>query len=573
MVLSRRNTDCEDSMPQLVPSAGFTPPCDYNNFADSFDLSLLPGGEQPLSPSVLLYAQSPPSIDQKKYQEPEIYTTFYGSDTDLEFRPDFQKLIETETSGKISFPQSPLSNNIYLEVPQNNYHPNSPNSTGSLSPFSQHLLSPNDQFTNYRVSAEANFYPSSPELSVYAPSPSSVYSKSPCEEYFQSHTGKIETTSNSPVPNFGSFKIKEEQILSSPSPGASPIYLSTSQDAIIFDNSTTSNNIKQEESTVDFSAVLCDYQSNSTLKSFLDQTFNESKNTKEVVDGPKDHQLLRQALKDTSFQKKYNIKTLDFGFLSPIKMEERESNQDLMNTCNDQIARENIEPVFNLVIEQMRKEASSTCSILGISQDPSLWSQSDVLSWVQWTSKQSNLPEPVSEEWNIKGTDLLNMPEEDFVAKSPQGGMTLYAQLEIWKAACSPSENSSMQWMPETTSSNASSGDISEDDEETSSPTEITKPSSSRSGSHIHLWQFLKELLESPQSHGTCIRWLDRPKGVFKIEDSVKVARLWGLRKNRPAMNYDKLSRSIRQYYKKGIMKKTERSQRLVYQFCHPYSS
>ena len=90
-------------------------------------------------------------------------------------------------------------------------------------------------------------------------------------------------------------------------------------------------------------------------------------------------------------------------------------------------------------------------------------------------------------------------------------------------------------------------------------------------GSHIHLWQFLKELLAAPQTHGAAIRWLDRSKGVFKIEDSVIVARLWGRRKNRPAMNYDKLSRSIRQYYKKGIMKKTERSQRLVYQFCHPY--
>lgn len=90
-------------------------------------------------------------------------------------------------------------------------------------------------------------------------------------------------------------------------------------------------------------------------------------------------------------------------------------------------------------------------------------------------------------------------------------------------------------------------------------------------GAHIHLWQFLKELLADAQLHGTAIRWLDRPKGVFKIEDSVRVARLWGRRKNRPAMNYDKLSRSIRQYYKKGIMKKTERSQRLVYQFCHPY--
>lgn len=57
----------------------------------------------------------------------------------------------------------------------------------------------------------------------------------------------------------------------------------------------------------------------------------------------------------------------------------------------------------------------------------------------------------------------------------------------------------------------------------------------------------------------------------FKLVEPEEVARRWGMQKNRPAMNYDKLSRSIRQYYKKGIMKKTERSQRLVYQFCHPY--
>ncbi len=94
----------------------------------------------------------------------------------------------------------------------------------------------------------------------------------------------------------------------------------------------------------------------------------------------------------------------------------------------------------------------------------------------------------------------------------------------------------------------------------------------SPNGSHIHLWQFLKELLSQPTVHGSAIRWLDRQRGVFKIEDSVRVAKLWGKRKNRPAMNYDKLSRSIRQYYRKGIMKKTERSQRLVYQFCQPYA-
>ena len=91
-------------------------------------------------------------------------------------------------------------------------------------------------------------------------------------------------------------------------------------------------------------------------------------------------------------------------------------------------------------------------------------------------------------------------------------------------------------------------------------------------GKHaIHLWQFLKELLLQPQSYHNCIRWLDRSKGIFKIEDSTRVAKLWGQRKNRPAMNYDKLSRSIRQYYKKGIIKKTENSKRLVYQFQPQY--
>lgn len=47
----------------------------------------------------------------------------------------------------------------------------------------------------------------------------------------------------------------------------------------------------------------------------------------------------------------------------------------------------------------------------------------------------------------------------------------------------------------------------------------------------------------------------------FKLVEPEEVARRWGLQKNRPAMNYDKLSRSLRYYYEKGIMQKVAGNQ------------
>ncbi|KAJ8919543.1 hypothetical protein NQ315_002164 [Exocentrus adspersus] len=559
-------------MPQTVPSAGFTPPCDYSNFAENFDLSLLPGGDQPVSPSTLFYTQSPPPVNAgKSSNNPKIYTTFYPNlaqqksqtETNIDLGPDFQTLLVSgEEKKTCTYPRSPVSN-IYLEVPSPKSYPNSP--VGALSPYSpqsQGLLSPNDHFTNYRQSGESTFYPSSPEQSLYTASPSSVYSRSPCnEDYVQSsHYVKSEAYSNctSPLPNFSPFKIKEESYSTSYASASPELNLD------LLDTTVLEKQIKQE-STVDFGNILQGFQSTDSLRQLLEEDLK-----KPEVDKPKDHQLLREVLNDTSFQKKFNIRPIDFGFVGEIKMEEPEGEQ---SDLSEQIARENIEPVLNLAIEQMRKDVDSTCATLGISADPSQWDAASVLSWIRWTSRQFGLPEPVSEQWDMPGPSLVALSEEDFTRRAPQGGMILHAQLEIWKAAYSE-EDLRMQWLPETTSSNASSGDVSDDDEEESGPahSESPKPTTSRSGSHIHLWQFLKELLASPQTHGSCIRWLDRSKGIFKIEDSVKVARLWGKRKNRPAMNYDKLSRSIRQYYKKGIMKKTERSQRLVYQFCHPYN-
>ena len=52
------------------------------------------------------------------------------------------------------------------------------------------------------------------------------------------------------------------------------------------------------------------------------------------------------------------------------------------------------------------------------------------------------------------------------------------------------------------------------------------------------------------------IEWTDESSGEFKLNDSEEVARRWGHRKHKEGMNYDKLSRALRYYYSKNIIKK-----------------
>ncbi|XP_070784936.1 ETS domain-containing protein Elk-3 [Enoplosus armatus] len=82
--------------------------------------------------------------------------------------------------------------------------------------------------------------------------------------------------------------------------------------------------------------------------------------------------------------------------------------------------------------------------------------------------------------------------------------------------------------------------------------------------SSITLWQFLLQLLVD-QSHKHLICWTSND-GEFKLLKSEEVAKLWGLRKNKTNMNYDKLSRALRYYYDKNIIKKVI-GQKFVYKF------
>ena len=83
----------------------------------------------------------------------------------------------------------------------------------------------------------------------------------------------------------------------------------------------------------------------------------------------------------------------------------------------------------------------------------------------------------------------------------------------------------------------------------------------------VQLWQFLLQLLGNKEAE-TIIEWTKIAQAEFKLLDPEEVARRWGVQKNRPTMNYDKLSRSLRYYYEKGIMQKVA-GERYVYRFIN----
>lgn len=96
------------------------------------------------------------------------------------------------------------------------------------------------------------------------------------------------------------------------------------------------------------------------------------------------------------------------------------------------------------------------------------------------------------------------------------------------------------------------------------SPLQKTEMRNEGMETNITLWQFLLELLLSNQ-YTHIITWTNND-GEFKLLNAEEVARLWGLRKNKHNMNYDKLSRALRYYYDKNIIRKVL-GQKFVYRF------
>ncbi|XP_018422242.1 PREDICTED: ETS-related transcription factor Elf-5-like isoform X2 [Nanorana parkeri] len=87
----------------------------------------------------------------------------------------------------------------------------------------------------------------------------------------------------------------------------------------------------------------------------------------------------------------------------------------------------------------------------------------------------------------------------------------------------------------------------------------------SRTNQSVHLWEFVRDLLLSPQKNQEAVRWENRKEGTFRVVKSDMFAQLWGEQKKNKCMNYEKLSRALRHYYKSGILERVDG--RLTYKF------
>ncbi|XP_065078333.1 DNA-binding protein D-ETS-4 [Ochlerotatus camptorhynchus] len=548
----------KESTPQTVPAGDYTADF-FASYAELFDLSLLTpsDGEVPLSPQ---------SQQQQRQQ------------LQLQLQQQ-QSMIQAGVNASSQYIPATIFHDVPASVQQallqmKQEKPSSWTESLAESSLKSALLEQLQAGPQYQYYSSPLLSPPQETYTVFPPSPT------PSIPDFQNFS--------TPQSSGGFVAIKQEYCSLPPSPpdsNGAPSPVHCSEIKIEFD----------VEPSID-----------------IDSLLGSPKQPKEEPsDKPQEFHILREHLQDYSFQRKNNLK--------PVELE---------SLIGGLTTRADIGSVFELALKDAQDGIQTACNALGILPDPRQWSPEQVQQWLQLVMNKYNLPPLINigALFPESGDQLAQLTMDEFVRRIPQGGDKLHGHLELWKQiyrttivvtnnnsgqtppadgpasvptlvqASSPSTVAAVASTQQDSSSfdtESLNDDISDDEDEEMPLEGAAVPSSSsaapstagatptsanptgkprQGGSHIHLWQFLKELLATPEQHQSAIRWMDRTKGVFKIEDSVRVARLWGRRKNRPAMNYDKLSRSIRQYYKKGIMQKTERSQRLVYQFCHPYS-
>lgn len=361
-------------MPQTVPSANYgSPYCDYSAFTTDFDLSLLPASPESqvppsptnLSPYSYLYPCSPPPMFSTNFDEDGIMCDSLGfvdvkgkTTTDIKTEYD-----DDGDDGDDEPLQTPLKK-----------------TSGGVGSGGCCFFEENVNFNDKTNDKQYDGY----------------YVKND-EKTIGRNELLIPTTVQTTTGNYYPLTIKQEPMSYGLEYG--------------HHNNPTSPYAIKTETTIDLKEALKEtnftikYESNqyATLRNLLKNPCTEesppspphlprpSPNPpEETTEVKRDHQLLRSVLRDTSFQKKFNIKSFDLTKVpsfddsnllhKDIKMEEDDDNNGSAkqqqqqqqqttetNEIVEELTSEKIEPVFSLAIEQIRKDVDNTCNLLGIS--------------------------------------------------------------------------------------------------------------------------------------------------------------------------------------------------------------
>ncbi len=227
---------------------------------------------------------------------------------------------------------------------------------------------------------------------------------------------------------------------------------------------------------------------------------------------------------------------------------------------------------------------------LGIPTDPTEWSSSHVLHWVKWAIRQFDRASVSMEDWHMMtGRELVGLTHEEFKRKVPiDPAELMWTHLELLRKCKFVAIVQKGQATGRTVKTlggavtSGLSGSGTGAASKAAPRLTVKKPPvrlgsakftvmsesslGSRSGNNgqVQLWQFLLELLTDRQ-HRSVIHWLG-DEGEFKLENPERVAQLWGDKKGKKQMNYEKLSRALRYYYDGDMISKVH-GKRFVYKF------
>lgn len=212
---------------------------------------------------------------------------------------------------------------------------------------------------------------------------------------------------------------------------------------------------------------------------------------------------------------------------------------------------------------------------LKIPFDPNQWSELHVRHWIDWAIKEFHLDGVAAESFHINGRQLCEMTHPEFVKLIPfDRGDIFWTHLELLRkckfVAVMQTPTPHAITTITVSTSGQQDGRLKHLKQHRPRSPRITGDErlshGNRTGNNgqIQLWQFLLELLTDKDCREV-IQWVG-DEGEFKLNNPEMVAQLWGQRKNKPTMNYEKLSRALRYYYDGDMIAKVH-GKRFVYKF------